>query len=82
MTEKEMVDKYFDDAHEKFGSMLREQGYESEAEKLQIQVLDARSRILGEEDPVTIRALSDIASTYESLGNMQLQRSLKSKSYI
>ena len=34
MAKKEMVDKYFDDAHEKFGRLLREQGFDSEAEKL------------------------------------------------
>ena len=33
MTRKEMVDKYFDDAHEKLGKMLEEQGYNSDAEK-------------------------------------------------
>ena len=34
MAKKEMVYKYFDDAHKKFGRLLREQGFDSEAEKL------------------------------------------------
>ena len=68
MARKEMVDSYFDDAHEKFGRLLKEQGYESEAEKLQIQVLDARSRTFGEEHLDTISAMNNLASTYDSLG--------------
>ena len=54
MTRKEMIDKYFDDAHQKFGRMLREQGYDHEAEKFQIQVLNARNRTLGEDHQETI----------------------------
>ena len=34
MAKKEMVDRYFDDAHKKFGRLLREQGFDSEAENL------------------------------------------------
>jgi hypothetical protein len=68
MAKKEMVERYLDDAHEKFGRLLMEQGYYSEAEKFQIQLLDARSRTLGEEHPATISAMSSIAITYKSLG--------------
>ena len=68
MAKKEMVDNYFDDAHEKFGRMLSEQGYADEAEKFQIQVLDVRSRTLGEEHPDTMRAMGDLAISYRSLG--------------
>jgi tetratricopeptide (TPR) repeat protein len=79
MTKKEMVDKYFDDAHEKIGRMLREQGYDREAEKFQILVLDARSRTLGEEHPDTIRAMGDLAITYSSLGKYADAEKLKIK---
>jgi hypothetical protein len=68
ITKQEMVDKYFDDAHEKFGRMLREQGYENEAQKFQILVLNTRSRTLGEEHPDTIRAMGHLANTCHSLG--------------
>ena len=71
MSKKEMVDMYFDDAHEKFGRLLSEQGYESEAEKFQVLVLDVRSRTLGEEHPHTIRAMGDLASTYQRLGKYE-----------
>ena len=43
-------------------------GKYTEAEKLKIQVLDARNRILGVEHPDTIRAMANLASTYYSLG--------------
>ena len=68
MAKKAMDDRYFDDAHKKFGRMLSEQGYDSEAEKFQIQALDARSRNCGEEHPGTISAMGDLANTYHNLG--------------
>jgi len=68
MAKKKVVERYFDDAHVKYGRLLKEQGYNSEAGMFQIQVLDARSRTLGEEHPGTISAMGELASTYESLG--------------
>ena len=59
---------YFDDTYKKFGWLLNEQGYSSEAEKMEIQVLDARKRILGVEHPDTISAMGNLASTYCDLG--------------
>ena len=67
MENMEMVDSYFDDAHEKFGRLLGEQGYNSEAEKFQNQVLHARSKTLGEEHPRTILAMSNLGVTYQGL---------------
>ena len=58
---------YLDDAYEKFGLLLSEQGYSSEAEKLEIQVLDARKKIFGEEHPDTLLAMGNLASTYSDL---------------
>jgi tetratricopeptide (TPR) repeat protein len=43
-------------------------GRYTEAEKLQIQVLDARSRILGKEHPHTIMSMGNLALTYNNLG--------------
>ncbi|KIJ90892.1 hypothetical protein K443DRAFT_35227, partial [Laccaria amethystina LaAM-08-1] len=42
---------YMDDAYANFGRLLWEQGYSREAEQLEMQVLDARNRILGVEHP-------------------------------
>ena len=68
MSKKKVVERYFDDAHEKFGRLLGEQGFYSEAIEFQIQVLDQRSRTLGEEHPGTISAMSRLVGTYENLG--------------
>ena len=59
---------YFDDAYDKFGLLLQEQGYFKEAETLENKVLDTRQRILGVEHPDTIRAMANLAITYGSLG--------------
>ena len=61
-------DHYFDDSCEKFGWLLQEQGYSSEAEKLEEQVLDARNRILGGEHPDTVMAMAHLARSYAQLG--------------
>ena len=59
---------YFDDAYERFGHLLFEQGYPSEALKLQQEILDMRSKALGEEHFQTIRIAGSLARTYRNLG--------------
>jgi len=59
---------YFNDAHEKFWKLLREQGYAREAESLILQVVDARTRSLGTEHPDTIGAMANLAKNYHDLG--------------
>ena len=59
---------YLDDAYDKFGMLLQEQGYFKEAETLKNKVLDTRKRILGVEHPDTIRAKVNLAVTYQYLG--------------
>jgi tetratricopeptide (TPR) repeat protein len=59
---------YLDDAYDKFGMLLEEQGYFKEAETLNSKVLDTRNRILGVEHPGTIRAMGNLAATDRSLG--------------
>ena len=59
---------YFNDAQEKFWKLLREQGHASEAESLISQVVDARNKSLGAEHPDTIRAMANLAKSYQDLG--------------
>ena len=59
---------YLDDAYIKFGDLLWKQGYPKEAETLQIEVLDTRSKIFGVEHPDTIMAMANLAATYHHLG--------------
>ena len=75
MAKKETVDRYYDDAHEKFGRLLSEQGYDSEAEKFRIQVLNERSRTCGEEHLDTISAMGDLARELSLMPHWFLQDS-------
>jgi len=59
---------YLDDAYDKFGTLLHEQGYFKEAKTLDNKVLDTRNRILGVEHLDTIRAMENLAATYQNLG--------------
>jgi len=64
MEQLQITDYYFDDAYEKFGWLLRDQRYFSEAEILEMKVLKACKRNLGEEHPDTLRAMANIGATY------------------
>jgi len=68
---------YMDDAYEKFGRLLWEQGYSKEAETLHIEVLNKRNKILGVEHPETIKAMGSLAATYRSLGKYTEAEKLK-----
>jgi tetratricopeptide (TPR) repeat protein len=59
---------YFDDTYEKFGRLLNEQGYSSEAEEMEIQVLNTRKKILGQEHPNTTFIMGNLACTYSDRG--------------
>ena len=50
-----------------------------EAEKLEIQVLDARKTILGVEHPHTIKAMVNLAATYQNLGKYTEAETLKTQ---
>ena len=52
-------------------------GRYTEAEKLKIQVLHARNKILGEEHPDTILATADLASTFRDLRKHKEEEDLR-----
>ena len=56
-------------------------GKYKDAEKLGIQVLDSRNRILGVEHPDTMNAIVDLASTYRSLGKYTEAEKLETQAY-
>jgi len=70
-------DSYLDDAYDKFGMLLQEQGYFKEAETLRHRVLDMRNRILGVEHTDTIRAMANLAATYQDLGKYTKEEELE-----
>ena len=49
-------------------------GTYTEAEMLEMQVLDGRNRIIGVEHQDTIQAMPNLAATYECLENTHRQR--------
>ena len=65
---------YLDDADDKFGMLLREQGYFKEAETLENKVLDTRNRILGVEHPDNIQSHGESSSNISKLGKIQRGR--------
>ena len=50
------------------GYVLWEEGRWKEAEELQVKVMEARSRVLGEEHPSTLNAMAYLALTYRNQG--------------
>jgi tetratricopeptide (TPR) repeat protein len=78
MANQEEADTYFDDASAGFGKLFLEQGYLSEAEKLEQQVLDTRKRILGTTHIDTIMAAANLARTYKALGKFGEAEKLES----
>ena len=68
---------YLDDAYDKFGMLLQEQGYFKEAETLENKVLETRNRILGVEYTDTIRAMGILALTYQYMGKYTKAEKMK-----
>jgi len=56
-------------------------GKYTEAEKLNIQVLDARNRIFGVDHPETINAMENLATTYQNLGNYAEAEKLEAQAH-
>jgi len=50
------------------GHVLWKEGRWKEAEELDVKVMEARSRVLGEEHPDTLSAMGNLASTYRNQG--------------
>jgi tetratricopeptide (TPR) repeat protein len=61
------------------GNVLWKEGRWKEAEELQVKVMEARLRVLGEEHPDTLRAMGDLASTYWKQGRSKEAEELEVK---
>jgi len=59
------------------GQVLWQEGRWKEAEELQVKVLEARRRVLGEEHPGTIRAMANLAVTYWNQGRWKEAKELE-----
>ena len=69
--------RYMDDACAKFGRLLRQQGYTKEAETMQMEVVDKRSKIFGVEHPATLFAMASLASMNGDMGKYKEAEMLK-----
>ena len=63
-----LIKQYYDDEWTKFALVLRENGDLNNAEKLGIQVVDMRKKLLGAEHPDTLISMENLASTYWDQG--------------
>ena len=63
-----LFEQYYDDKWDKFALVLRENGDLSNAEQLQVKVMEMRKKLLGAEHPDTITSIANIASTYWKQG--------------
>ena len=61
------------------GHVLWQEGRWKLAEKLHVEVLDARRRVLGEEHPDTIGAIASLAATYQNQGHLKEAEELEIK---
>jgi tetratricopeptide (TPR) repeat protein len=53
------------------GRVLQQEGKWKEAEKLFLQVIEARRRVIGAEHPDTLRAVGNLAATYRKQGRKE-----------
>jgi hypothetical protein len=59
--------------------VLWEEGRWKEAEELEVKVMEARRRVLGEEHPNTITAIANLAVTYRNQGRLKEAEELEVK---
>ncbi|KAF1830845.1 hypothetical protein BDW02DRAFT_506598, partial [Decorospora gaudefroyi] len=52
-------------------STYRNQGWWKEAEELEVQVMETRKRVLGEEHPSTLISMNNLAFTFMALGKVK-----------
>jgi hypothetical protein len=67
---------YDDDQFAGFALALHNSGFWTEAEKLQVQVMETRSRVFGEEHSDTLAIMEDLASTYGRQGRLEEAQNL------
>jgi Flp pilus assembly protein TadD len=67
---------YDDDQYAGFALALHNSGFWTEAEKLQVQVVRTRTRVLGAEHPDTLAIMEDLASTYGKQGRWEEAQNL------
>jgi tetratricopeptide (TPR) repeat protein len=70
---------YNEEEYTNFAFVLSENGYWKEAEKLEVDVMETRARVLGAEHPETLVSMMNLASTYSSMGWLKKALDLEAK---
>jgi tetratricopeptide (TPR) repeat protein len=68
VAELNLIQPYFSDDFYKYGQVFLESGHWKKAEELGVQVMETRSRVLGQEHPSTLTSMANLASTYRNQG--------------
>ena len=72
-----LTKKYYDDKWGKFIFVIKEIGDWKHAEKLEVQMLDMRKKLLGGEHPDTLKTMANLARTYADQGNLKQAEQLE-----
>jgi hypothetical protein len=67
-SELELESTYYEDEYERFSLVFHHVGSWDEAEKLQVDVMNARKTKLGSDHPDTLTSMANLASTYRNQG--------------
>ena len=70
---------YDDERYAKFALAFSKAGYWKEAVELEVQVMETRKRVLGEEHPSTLTTMRNLASTYRKQGRSKEAEELEVK---
>ena len=63
-----LIKQYYDDKYINFALVMQENGDSSNAERLLLEVMDMRKKMLGAEHPDTLKSMGNLASTYSNQG--------------
>jgi tetratricopeptide (TPR) repeat protein len=63
-----LTQSFFDDEFNKYAWVFSEAGYLVEAEKLEVQAMEMRKRVLGEDHPFTLTSMNNLASALSNRG--------------
>ena len=72
-----LIRQYYDDKWDNFSKVLKENGDWNRAEQLEVQVMDMRKELLGEEHPDTITSIGNLANIYSDQGKWNEAEQLK-----
>ena len=64
----ELIKQYYNDKYTNFALVMQENGDWKNAESLEVQVVNLRKKLLGEEHPETLSSMANLAETYRNQG--------------